>query len=314
MSIIILTICEYLTATSPTAWIEHMHGLAAYFRFRGLGIFRQPLVLELFEATRFSMITAAVATRQATFLALDSWKTDPWRAAGLKKTMVQCLIDHAAEIPALYVDFIQYLKTSSPVTKANMAAVLEVNMANLFKKFQSWHHTWKMENDSFIQEVTLSVEEQEYFGVSSKLAFINIDHTVTEIHYLQSVIILLELWKKFRGVAPRLAMDAQGGQNCHPEETRAARSDHHPPTTSLHMEGHAAALEICRIILGCLQPSGRLAYAVQFILAIRMALTVFRQEDGNLQVTWLEGCLQRSSEIKHGWDIGNNAMQSYQLA
>ena len=291
-----------------------MHGLAAYFRFRGLGIFRQPLVLELFEATRFSMITAAVATRQATFLASESWSTDPWQIAGVKKNIVQSLIDHAAEIPALYVEFVKYLKTADPVLKAHMAAVLEINMANLFEKFQQWHHTWEMDNDLVIQEGALSVEEQEYFGVSSKVAFVNIDHMFTEIHYLQSLIILLELWKTFRAAALGLTTDAQDGQGCLSEETRTTRSHLLPSTTSLHMQGRAAALEICRIILGCLQPSGRLAYAVQFILAIRMALIVFRQEEGNLQVTWLEDCLQRSSEIKHGWDIGKNAMQSYQLA
>ncbi|KIW12154.1 hypothetical protein PV08_09429 [Exophiala spinifera] len=314
MSIIILTICEYLVATSPTAWIEHMHGLAAYFRFKGLEIFRQPLILELFESTRFQMITAAVASRQATFLASDSWETEPWRIAGVAKNAVQFLIDLAAKIPALYVDFIQYLKTADPIMKEQMSVALEVNMAILFEKFQQWHHEWEKENDPVIQRVALSSEEQQYYGVSSKLAFVSIDHMFTEVHYLQSLIILLELWKTFRGAAVKLTPDAQDDQSCASEEIETARSAPLPSTTSLHMESHTAAQEICRIIINCLQPSGRLAYVVQFILAMRMALIVLRQEEGNLQVTWLEDCLQRSSEITHGWDIGKIAMQSYQLA
>jgi len=317
LSIAILAICEDLTATSVMGWIQHMLGLAAYFGLRGMATFRGPhasIALSAFEADRFSMIAAAVATRRPTYLASEEWKTGPWSITGAPKSQRQYLIDHAADIPGLYPDFIAYLKQPNLETKSSLCSRLEDDLQRLLESLRNWHTQWTLQCKVTTKEVTLSAQEQAKYGFGTKLVFNDMEHAYTCTIYNATVIILLELWKRFR---IEQLLDSPDTAQGSPEATTPGGHERHDkvpsriPTASLASQSHVAALEICQALLLFQSPSGKLGHGLALVIPIRMALIVFRQEPGSIAAAWLGGCLWQMSQARSGWEIGKYAMQEF---
>ncbi|OAP55155.1 hypothetical protein AYL99_10855 [Fonsecaea erecta] len=322
LSIAILTMCEYLTATSGTAWIQHMLGMTEYFRIQGFEIFEQPYTMWAFQTDRYSMILAAVAARCPTCLASEEWKTLPWAVSQTPKSPVGYLVDLASELPGLYVKFVRYLKTADACAQAELNLSLEADFADLLERMRNWHIQWEREAKPQAEEVPLSQGEQQRFGFTSKLVFEDIaDSGYTFIVYNATVIILLELWKTLRKT--RIALSTSPKATIEGDPTRLPNLCENElggdandglsriSSASLVYQARKAALDICRTIPLYLMPSGSWTHGVQMAIAIRMALIVFRQEVGSPQAAWLEDCMQQLGKSQRGWDIGRYAMQSY---
>ncbi|OQV01178.1 hypothetical protein CLAIMM_06580 isoform 2 [Cladophialophora immunda] len=322
LSIAILTMCEYLTATSGTGWIQHMLGMAEYFRLQGFEIFKEPYTMWTFQTDRFSMILAAVAARSPTCLASEEWKTIPWILSRTPKNPVGYLIDIASELPALYLKFIRYLKTTDAGAKAELNISLETDFMDLLQRMRDWNTKWEREVKPQVEEVPLSKGEQQKFGFASKLAFDSIADTgYTFVLYNTTVIILLELWKTLRKAQMTLSTSLSGGieedirrlPDLPTDKLKGHLNDELPriPSSSLVYQARRAALDICRTLPLYLMPSGSWTHGIQMIIPIRMALIVFRQDGGGPQVSWLEDCMQQIGRSQRGWEIGRYAMQGY---
>ncbi|EXJ59354.1 uncharacterized protein A1O5_12235 [Cladophialophora psammophila CBS 110553] len=322
LSITILTICEYLTATSGTAWIQHMLGLTEFFRLHGFEIFKEPYVMWAFQTDRFSMIIAAIAARCPTCLASAEWKNAPWSVSQSPKAPVEYLIDLASELPDLYLNFIRYLKTRDSSAKAKLNLTLETDFAALLQRLRDWNIKWQRELKPQAEEVPLSRLEQQRFGFASKLVFDNIPNIgYTFILYNTTVIILLELWKTLRKaqIRPSTSPNAisEGDIRRLPDLSTNEITRHLNggpagiSSSSLVYQAREAALDICRTIPLYLTPSDTRAHAIQLVIPIRMALIVFRQNGGCPQAAWLEDCVQQIGRSQRGWEIGRYAMQEY---
>ncbi|ETI27034.1 hypothetical protein G647_10133 [Cladophialophora carrionii CBS 160.54] len=310
LAITILTAYEYLTATSPTAWIDHMLGLATFFDHHGVDVFlHERHVLTQFEGDRFSMIIAAIAARRPFRLSSDQWTTQslPWRHARAPKPQRQYLLDLASRLPGMYLAFMEYRnpqKTSSPpAQKAELCHALESNMHDLLRGLRVWEQAWRREDAPRVEERALSEAEQRACGFTTGLVFTDVDGAAyTFVMYNIVLVILLELWKTVRGAAQVTVLPAG--------------VDQEPPTQSLMAQARGAALDICRTLPLYRSGSGSWVDAIQVVVAVRMALVVFRQESesGNTspRVIWLEGILRQiTGESGRGWEIGKYAMQEF---
>jgi hypothetical protein len=299
-------------------------GLSAFFELHGLETFKEKSALSIFEADRFTLIIAAVASRRPTYLSSEEWKTGPWAMTGSRKPPIHYMIDHVADMPELYLMYIDYLKTTDVATRESLASSLEMSMARVLSEIQDWYTQWVAENKPHTKDVTLSPEEQAKYGFSTKLWFDDMDHAMTYIHYNTGLIILLELWKTFRkstrppredddasnepssksrglgdeNVADKSSKRTEGkgplpdkggsvNQNRH-NDTAVEGNDnaeHGSPTTpSLDSQARTAALEICRVLPLYVSPSGALNSAIQLVVAVRMALIVCRQDPESSQL------------------------------
>ncbi|OAL34516.1 hypothetical protein AYO20_06146 [Fonsecaea nubica] len=322
LSIAILTFCEYLTATTGTAWVQHMLGMTEFFRLQGFEIFKQPYTMWAFQTDRFSMILAAIAARCPTCLATEEWKTIPWTFSQTPKNPVGYLIDLASELPAMYTKFICYLKTTEASAKAGLNLGLERDFADLLQRIRDWYIKWECEVKPQVEEVALSQNEQQKFGLASKLVFDNTtDIAYTFAMYQTTVIILLELWKTLRKVQitlPTKHSAVRDGDLSRlpdlPADEFTSRQDDELSGTSnsaLVCQARKAALDICRILPVYLMPSGSWVHGIQMVIPIRMALIVLRQNGGCPQAAWLEDCMQQIGGAQRGWEIGKYAMQVY---
>lgn len=286
-----------------------MLGLAAYFELQGLATFQDPHALNMFEASRYPMIIAAVATRRPTYLALEEWKSEPWVMTGAQKPSRHYLVDHAAEFPGLYQDFISYLNTPSAELRSSLRSKIETDMQRIRENLHGWLAQWTRE-EAEINEVTLSPKEQGKYGFATKLVFDLQDKAYTYLMYQTTLIILLELWKRFR-LEQVLTSSPVPSQ----EEERAIDADDGadgiPTSTSLASQTHLAAVDTCRTLLTFVGPSGEIGHGIAILLSIRMALIVFRQEPGSVPGTWLEECIARISGGRRGWEVGKHAMQEF---
>lgn len=300
-----------------------MLGLAAYFRLRRFAMFSERYVLEQFETQRCSMILAAVAARQPTCFALDEWLTMPWICAGMKKNLRQNLLDHTAQLPNAYLDFIAYLKIADVEKQVTAKIKLERNLTALLHNLRKWKLQWDLEEIAHVKESRLSEDEQKRYGIASKLVFDDIDEAAfTFMMYNFTLIILLELWKRFRKVqaAPLKRSESENRAQLLPMpktsiiETSEHDHQHYnkPPTTeSLTHQSRNAALDICRALLLFQSPTGSWINTIQLVVPVRMALVVFRQDRDSPQVAWLEDIHRQVGESRQGWEIGRYTMQEY---
>lgn len=294
-------------------------------------MFREPYALYAFQADRFSMITAAIASRRPTCLASEEWKNGPWKVAQAPKGQIQLMLDHATEIPGLYIDLISYLKERDTATKDSLGSILESNMKRILQDFRTWEREWRLQETTFVVEEPASEHEREKYGISTKLVFGDKDQVLLFITYNTVMIILLELWKTFRRVesaAVRKVRQAQFLEGGRTDNTDSAAPDttlvSQPSFSSLALQARSAAMDICRTLPLYLTPSGDLTNGIQLLVPIRMALIVFRQgsrrtsdggeageEYGSVQAAWLTECLSRLSQKQQGWEIGRYAMQGF---
>ena len=300
-----------------------MLGLNAYYRLRGCEIFRDPFVLWQFQSDRFSMITAAIAARRRTCLALDEWKTYPWLYAQNVKRPRQYLLDYTSRLPELYVDFIHYLKIKNLEDRATMRAELESKMADLLHFLRIWELEWRFEDNVSVEKASVSAMAKEKIGSATKLIFDDIDDTAyTFVVYNTTLIILIELWKAVRKAdIPTYTTDENLPEALMQQLPKAEASDFlldlegndtSITTPSLMSQSRKAALDICRTLPNYQNSSGTWIHAIQLVPAIRMALVVFRQEEGSPQASWLEDVSRQIGDSRQGWEIGKYTMQKFQ--
>ncbi|KIX93992.1 uncharacterized protein Z520_10329 [Fonsecaea multimorphosa CBS 102226] len=320
LSIAILTMCEYLTATTGTGWVQHMLGMTEFFRLQGFEIFKEPYIMWSFQIDRYSMILAAIAARSQTCLASEEWKTIPWEISGVKKDPVGYLVDLASELPALYVKFKRYLKTTDAYAKAELNFSLEADFADLLQRMRDWHNKWEREVKPQVEEIPLSQAEQRKCGFATTLVFDKLAETgYTFVLYNTTVIILLELWKTHRKAQMTLSTgtipegDVRRLPDIPADELTGQPNDELPgiSSSSLIYQARKAAFDICRTIPLFIMPTGPWTHGVQMVIPIRMALIVFRQNGGSPQAAWLEECMHQIGGRQRGWEIGRYAMQEY---
>ena len=291
-----------------------MLGLASLFQLHGLEAFREPYALAAFEADRFTMIIAAIAARRATCFASEEWKHGPWLVAHAPKAPRQYLIDNATEIPQLYLDLIRLLGTKDEALRATLCVRLEMSMNSLLQKFHKWRLDFKSQHKPQVREVEIPTQQQQECGFATNLSFENEDYAYTFIIYHAALIILLELWKTLRR---SISTGHSGNHNAVTRTQDLEINDIEatsPSTSSLVSQSHIAALDICRILPQYITPSGSLIHPIAFVVPIRMALVVFRQDGESVKRTWLEGLIRQISESQEGWEIGRYAMQGFVLS
>ena len=321
-----LTSPQCIIATSNTSWIQHSLGLAAYLQLRGFEVFKEPHVITQYESERFIMISAAIVGRQQHRLASKEWLSVPWLCARTVKRKRQYLLDLASQLPSIYLDFTQYHQGTQLARKATQAYKLETSMEVLLTSLRVWEAEWRLEESPCVNESVLSDYEQRKCGFATKLIFDDDidDSAFTFIMYNTILIILLELWITLRkadtvdsntlGDLARAAARQLPGTGTSDigdfAEVDASRPI--PSTTSsLGEQSWRAAMDICRTLPLYQQDPGSWTHGIQLLIAIRMAIVVFRKEDGNPQVAWLIEIIQQISESRRGWEIGKYTMQEF---
>ena len=316
---------QYLTATSGNGWIQHMLGLTTYFRVRHFEPFKEPYVIHQFEGDRFSMIVAAIAARHPTCLSSEAWRTQPWIFAGKEKRPRQHLLDHTSRLPRLYLDFIDYIKTTDLSDKAALSLELEWHMNDLLRNLHDWELQWLLNEKSRVEVASLSEAEKRKYPFDSKMIFDDIDDAAfTFMIYNATVLLLLELWKTLRkaqaAIPTNVGRLTEGDirRLPNPDATdsevsgmRTGDDDTTPTTASLMSQARKAALDICRTLPLYETTSGTWVHAIQLVVPVRMALIVYRQEHESAQAKWLEVVMQQIGECRRGWAIGKYIMQGY---
>jgi hypothetical protein len=97
--------------------------------------------------TTSSQVATALSLRKPTFLARPEWKTVPWSAQGCSKDIMECLLEHTVDLPALlwrYDQYILALRTrSKPSVQLNIQlARLWVAVGELEARLRRWKRGW----------------------------------------------------------------------------------------------------------------------------------------------------------------------------
>lgn len=292
-----------------------MLGLAAFFRLQGFKTFKEPYVITQFESNRFGMITASIAGKQPYNLASPDWLTLPWSFAQRDKDSRQHLLDHASHLPELYLSYLNYVKSTDISEKTTFSLMLETKMKGLLCALRDWHMQWRREINSQVKEIPVPEDEQSICGFTTKLIFDNLDDTsYTFVLYNTTLIILLELWKALRRTQAAKTHTPPLMTPVSDDSLSQKWSEDYfqgPTTASLISQSEKAALDICRTLPQYQSVSGSWGQTIQLVLAIRMAIVVFRKVKGSPQASWLADILRQIGESRQGWEIGKYTMESF---
>ncbi|KAH8588078.1 hypothetical protein B0O99DRAFT_601097 [Bisporella sp. PMI_857] len=96
---------------------------------------------------RSHWVATALICRSRTFLANVAWKTIPWSVKSFPKDLMQSLLDHVADIPALlerYDNITKDLKTGvlSPFEASDQQALLQTAVADVKRRLHQWEKEW----------------------------------------------------------------------------------------------------------------------------------------------------------------------------
>lgn len=261
------------------------------------------------------MITASITGKQPYHLASPDWLALPWSFAQKDKDQRQHLFDHASRLPELYLGYLNYVKSTDIAETTRLDLMLETKMKVLLYALRDWEGQWRSELNSPVEEVPVPEDEQGTCGFTTTLIFDDIDDTsYTFVIYNTILVMLLELWKALKRT--------QATKNQSPPSPMTPVSDgspaqkwsddylQGPSVASLISQSRKAALDICRALPQYKSASGSWGHAIQVVIAIRMAIVVFRQIEGSPQTSWLVDILREIGESRQGWEIGKHTMEN----
>jgi hypothetical protein len=133
----VLILSQCLHASSNTGWQQHVLGLSTFYNLCSFDIFEKPHVLSQYEHVRFHLILAAIASKKPAMFVSDEWKTRPWAAAGRVKSPRQRMLDHAAWMPDLYLEFSR-IRDSGTADQNVAIQILEDDIQRLLDDLRGW--------------------------------------------------------------------------------------------------------------------------------------------------------------------------------
>ncbi|KAJ9616353.1 hypothetical protein H2200_000071 [Cladophialophora chaetospira] len=323
LSIGILTTCECLVASSNNGWVQHMVGLATFYRHCPFEMFEEPTVLRHYEGVRFSMIAAAIAARRPMGLMSEEWQTLPWDLAGSTKSQRHYLLDHTSHLPDLYIEYANYFQTTDIEGKSALGKSLEPKLKHLLHTLREWELYWNVQEKTQPKEDVLPERQKREYGFATKLVFDDLDNSaITYLLFNATLIIVLELWRAFRRTRSALSADtgdfAEFDKRYQPNPSELVDDDYRdtsdesqaaePSMSSIISQSREAALHICRALPPYQTQSGGWRYPFHLTTAIRMALVVLRQDEASPQAAWLESVVQQIGETQQGWEVGKYMM------
>ncbi|RVX66223.1 hypothetical protein B0A52_10150 [Exophiala mesophila] len=136
MACMLLGLYEMLQEPSPTSprWLAHAQGAARLIQLRGPALHREWDAHHSFLASRVPTLYAAILSRQATYLAHQSWLTVPWEKQ--LRTYFDRLVDAAVHIPG-HLETLDLLQDSPTTNTARLLHLLK-KCADLQTQLNQW--------------------------------------------------------------------------------------------------------------------------------------------------------------------------------
>ncbi|KAH8600178.1 hypothetical protein B0O99DRAFT_565028 [Bisporella sp. PMI_857] len=147
LTVIVLTAYESLQHSSSGSIIKHFIGALKLLEVHGPSEHVSGLGNICYVQYRSHWVATALICRSRTFLADLAWKTIPWSTKLLPKDLMQSLLDHVADIPALlerYDSITKSLKTGvlSSFEASNQQKLLQAAVADTKRHFHQWEKEW----------------------------------------------------------------------------------------------------------------------------------------------------------------------------
>jgi hypothetical protein len=252
----------------------------------------------------------------------DEWKTRPWAVAGRVKSPRQRVLDHAAHIPDLYLQFSHLRGCGGPGNQTSAIQALEDDIQRLLDDLHAWELHSIATGFLNMKAIPLTAREAKKLGFSHRHDFESlVDSGLTYLVYNTLVILITKLWTRVRLWS---APGSEGGlPTPTPEQSRCnsaslvedsvpiqdLNGDEEITVGSLTQRTRTAALEICRTLPQFKTKERGWRYPFQLGPPIRMALLVCNQNGGRQQAEWLKDVVRENSSETHGWESGKYLME-----
>lgn len=137
MACMLLGLYEMLQEPSTTSprWLAHAQGAARLIQLRGPALHRDWDAHHSFLASRVPTLYAAILSRQATYLAHQSWLTVPWEKQ--PRTYFDRLVDLAVQIPS-HLETLDLLQDSPSTNTSRL-----VHLLNKCRDLQNQLNRWR---------------------------------------------------------------------------------------------------------------------------------------------------------------------------
>ena len=272
-----------LVLSSDDGWIKHALGLASVIELRAPESFSDSTDIQIFEANRFMICLASLATSRSTFLSRRNWKTRPWKSRGLSKDHMQCLLDSVADLATLNSDIMARGEISRAHFRPGVLRVV-TNLSLWRKVWESWNHGEVVEtihdDDSAKSPITpVALRFPTLFEVSCV--------SIYNAALIQATVLL----DRCSQTIARLVTASQSSTFGDGED------DDYSALT------YNAALEICMTAQGCLpQAFGDMTLQFVLLYPLRMAWVALGKSSTS-QGVWIEQLLEQFSSTKCSWSV-----------
>lgn len=283
LSITILSLYEMIVFSSEDAWINHALGLARVLELRAPATLQTAIGHQLFEANRFIICLASLATSRPTFLSQSRWKSEPWSDDNSKDSL-ETLVDSFADLATLNAQIVSSPRTDRARFRAKVLRILE-ELSQWKGASDHWSHGQVVE--------AISSEHSTPAVMPMALCFPTVYITNSVCVYNAAVIQTIVLLKRC----------SDGHSESRDTARKQAVGDGVDDDDEYDAKAHQAGVEICMTAQGCL-PQAFTDSSLQFMLLypLRMAWLSL-EKDYTGQRHWIESLLGCFASRKGPWSV-----------
>ncbi|KAB8349807.1 hypothetical protein FH972_023820 [Carpinus fangiana] len=145
----VVSLFELLIRNNSMSWLIHLNGLSRLFQHRGPANHMSGLEHETLRFFRMFGLTLCVFTRKPSFLSEPMWKSQPWAHGYPCKDMLDLLLDHVLDIPALLFQADLFRQSMAAGTMSRETAAVEskriqFQLSHVYRRLEDWKHTWAL--------------------------------------------------------------------------------------------------------------------------------------------------------------------------